>query len=651
MLERLMVAGGGVMGSGIAQVAAEAGIKNIVVADSAFDASPGFLKYVQDKVKTGIFTSRDEHGKFIRRTREEVDEVYKRIEWCDTRSKQFKAYLLQTMMVIEAIEENIDKKQELYRTIEHYLPMPGPIFTNTSVISIKKLSECLIHPERFMGIHFFNPVPLMKPVEFITHPGTSVATFKMAEELVVRLGKIHKRAPDIPGFIANRLFVKEVEAFLGAVDNGADFKQIDKAFSNGAWFSDPVARKIVDCFLNAARDLISKDKGHELLGESEEKFKKNVDELMRLGGALKMGPYELISYVDRGEDPKMQFKMGPAKFTDHVGIDVAQNCCEMLQTQEPERWKSSPLLQKMLAEGKKGVKSGEGFYEYADKVTFAIAPDKSYARIGWTGKVLSLKLVGDLRIAFGHAKGLGAESVILDINRGRGADINEFLLALLDEEAAESAINTWQPAILKVIDYPGPVFAAIKGSAFGGAYEFALACDYIIAEKKAKIGLIELQRGILPGGGGTQTLTRRVGESKARQMILRGTTIDELGEEVGPPWVDEAVDKITEERLMGLVWKRKKIVKRDRSPLKNSIISDFIESRKEKREIKKIRESWGAFEPESFELARDAIWYGNRKSLHLGIRQDEFEAITKAFKSKSALDKIIEFFEPKEKAE
>ena len=649
MFERLIIVGGGVMGSGIAQVAAEAGIKNVVVADKALGASPGFLKYVQDKVKIGIFTSRDEHGKFIRRTREEVDEVYKRIEWCDTGSKQFKAFLLQTTMVVEAIEENMDIKQELYKTIEHYLPMPAPIFTNTSVISIKKLSECLIHPERFMGVHFFNPVPLMKPVEFITHPGTSVGTFKAAEELVVKLGKNHKRAPDIPGFIANRLFVKEIEAFLDALGEGADFKQIDKAFTTGTWFSDPVARKIVDRFLGAARDLIAKDRAHELLGENEEEFKKNVDELMRLGGALKMGPYELISYVDRGEDPKMQFRMGPARFTDHVGIDVAQNCCEMLLAQEPERWKTSPLLQKMLSEGKKGVKSGAGFYEYADKVTFVIAHDKSYARIGWTGKVLSLKLIRELGEAFDKAKDLGAESVILDINRGRGADINEFLLTLLDEEAAIQAINTWQTTILKIINYPRPVFAAIKGSAFGGAYECALACDYIIAEKKAKIGLVELKLGILPGGGGTQTLTRRVGESKARQMILRGATIEELGEDVGPPWVDLAVDKITEEQLMELVVNNKSIKKRDRGPLKDSLISNFVESRKETKEIRKIRESWGPLEPESFELARNAIWYGNRKPIIEGIREYEFEAIVAAFKTGTALKKIIEFFEPKEK--
>src|SRR3989344_5713108 len=203
MFERLIIVGGGVMGSGIAQVAAEAGVKNVVVADKAFGASPGFLKYVQDKIKHGIFVTKDSQGKFIHRTREEVDEVYKRIE--------------------------------------HYLPMPAPIFTNTSVISIKKLSECLIHPERFMGVHFFNPVPLMKPVEFITHPETSVGTFKAAKELIMRLGKIHKRAPDIPGFIANRLFVKEIEAFLDALEEGADFRQIDKAFTTGTWFSDHVA--------------------------------------------------------------------------------------------------------------------------------------------------------------------------------------------------------------------------------------------------------------------------------------------------------------------------------------------------------------------------------------------------------------------------
>jgi len=83
--------------------------------------------------------------------------------------------------------------------------------------------------------------------------------------------------------------------------------------------------------------------------------------------------------------------------------------------------------------------------------------------------------------------------------------------------------------------------------------------------------------------------------------------------------------------------------------LKSSIVLDFLESGREKKEIRKIRESWGPLEPESFELARNAIWYGNRKQIAEGIREDEFEAIVAAFKTSTALKKIIEFFEPKEK--
>ena len=404
----------------------------------------------------------------------------------------------------------------------------------------------------------------------------------------------------------------------------------------------PVARLIVDEFLAAARDLIVKDKGHELLGMSEEKFKENVDALMKLGTAMPKGPYEMIELVDSGKDPEVRFEMGPYKLIDHVGVDVAADCCRMLKRQESDRWEVPEILEKMTTEGKLGKKSPlGGFYQDRKSVKFEFAPDKSCARIGWSGKTLPLHLVKELKEKFCLAKQVGAMCVILEINRARGADIDEFLAAMLSEEAARYAIKTWHSAIHEAMDYPGTVIAAIKGSAFGGAYEWALACDYIIAEKSAKIGLVELKRGIKPGGGGTQTLPRRAGLQKALRMILRGATLYELGEEVGMPWVDEAVDKITEERLMELVANADKIGKKKREPIHYTLwdwISEFTES-------------WGAWKfwkgkpPESFRLARQAIWKGNENSILLGIGNYEFNAVVAAFQTDDALRMIIEFLE------
>ena len=640
--------GAGTMGRGIAQELAEVGFK-VVVADDAFRTSPAFLQFAKDQIMLGIFLRKNAEGKFVYRTRGAVWEIFNRIEFCATASDEFKAQLMNCDAVIEAIDENIDKKAALYSEVEKYLDPDAPIFTNTSTID-GRLAKLLKNPERFAWLHFFNPVPLMKPVEYVSYEATFGKVDAFAKALADKMGKRLLRAPNLPGAIVNRILMRLVMAFGKEIAAGEDFKKIDKAFTaifnpdnpTSHWTAYAPARRVVEAELEAACDLVLKDKAHKMLGMAEKEFEAHVDELMRLGTNAPYGPFEIMELAKKGEAEKVKFPMGPARLLDHVGLDIGLDCCKMLKLQEPDRWEIPEVLEKMVAQGKKGKKSGEGFYDnYKKKVTFAIAPDKSYARIGWTGKTLPLELIKKLKENFELAKELGAECVILDIKNARGADINEFLLALLSEEAAKYAINTWHPAIKTAMDFPEPVIVSIKGSAYGGAYEWALTGDHIIAEKTAKIGLVELKRGILPGGGGTQNLTRLVGRRKATEMILRGATIDELGEEVGPPWVDEAVEKITEERLMELVANRKNIKKRNRDPLKFSLWDKI----QELRGVKKLRKYWGGLEPESFELARNAIWYGNQKPVSCGMAGNEFDAIVAAFETNGAWDKIMEFFE------
>jgi enoyl-CoA hydratase/carnithine racemase len=152
----------------------------------------------------------------------------------------------------------------------------------------------------------------------------------------------------------------------------------------------------------------------------------------------------------------------------------------------------------MLAWDKKGVKNGSGFYEYGAKINFCLAPNKSCARISWDGNLLTIDILKKLKEAFSRAVLLGAESVILEINSKYGADIKEFLPALFDKRKAKYLANAWHLLVSEIMRFPGPVISVIRKSAIGGAYELALASDYIIAEYDAKIGLPEMKLGLLP---------------------------------------------------------------------------------------------------------------------------------------------------------
>ncbi len=600
-MKDVAVIGCGVMGCGIAQVLAQSEVQKVKVFDYFQDY--GHMESAKERVLLGLAQARNSEKKFIYRSRAAVKKIFEKIEWRDLADVQDTQSLKTCEAAIEAMKESLDEKRAIYKLLETYLPKDAFIFSNSSTLRIGAQAEWMENPKRLIGLHFFNPVPAMPPVEIILQKESMFDHDLNAEKAALKiahvLGKKPFWAPDLPGFIANRLFVKEVEAALEEQAKGADFKKIDKAFTTGAWFNDPVARKIVDKFLNAARDLMAKDMAHKALRMSDTPFMAHVDELMKLGGAMPKGPYELIDFVDRNEDPKMQFRMGPFAFIDHVGLDVALGCCKMLKLQEPGRWEIPEILESMVKKGKLGKKSGEGFYKDSKEVKMEIAPDKSYARVGWTGKTLPLYIIKKLREAFAFLEGFGIKKVFLEINRCRGADIGEFLGALADDEDIKRKINEWHLLVSGIINYPGAVVALVSGSAIGGGYELALACDYIVA---VEIGA-DVEKKILELT--SKNIPKR--ERKPIDLSLH------LKERLKHWQIDELFNCISYRRTI-------------------------------KNEIQKAREYWKDNPPASFDLAAEAILDGNQKSLMLGLIE-EFRNITKAFGTNDAQERVRRFLE------
>jgi 3-hydroxyacyl-CoA dehydrogenase/enoyl-CoA hydratase/3-hydroxybutyryl-CoA epimerase/enoyl-CoA isomerase len=144
-----------------------------------------------------------------------------------------------TTIVIEAIVENKTMKSEVLTEIEKQLPTNAILSSNTSTISIDFLASNLIHPDRFCGIHFFNPVHVMPLVEIVRGKRTSNETIELAVAHAIKLGKKPIVVNDCPGFLVNRILFPAIFAFDMMIVDGADFQQIDSAIEDWGWPMGP----------------------------------------------------------------------------------------------------------------------------------------------------------------------------------------------------------------------------------------------------------------------------------------------------------------------------------------------------------------------------------------------------------------------------
>jgi 3-hydroxybutyryl-CoA dehydrogenase len=200
------VVGCGLMGSGIAQVCAEAGYK-VLVREVSDDLVQKGLGKIESFLAKGV-----EKGKV---TPQKKAEILGRLEGTTSLEK-----LAAADIVIEAVVEDLDAKREVYQVLDRVCP-PATIFaSNTSSLSITEMAAVTKRPDRFVGLHFFNPVPLMKLVEVVRSPLTSPAAFEEAVAFARSLGKTPVRATDRTGFIVNRLLVPYILDAIRALEEG-----------------------------------------------------------------------------------------------------------------------------------------------------------------------------------------------------------------------------------------------------------------------------------------------------------------------------------------------------------------------------------------------------------------------------------------------
>lgn len=281
-IKKPFIVGAGIMGSGIGQLCAQQGLEATVV-----DISDEVVNKAREKVKAGL-ARRVEKGKI---TQEDMDSVLSRINWTTDLD-----HARECDFCIEAISENLDAKKVVFESLDSICSPETILATNTTALSISEIASATSRPDKVLGMHFFNPVVIMKLVEVIRGEKTSGETIATAKEFAESLGKIPiTTAKEAPAGIVSRVLA-------GLLNEAA-----------------------VVCADGVASP-------------------EDIDEAMKLGTGLPMGPLALI---------------------DMIGLDIHLAKMETLYGNlKDERYKPPEIIRKMVAEGKLGKKSGEGFYKY-----------------------------------------------------------------------------------------------------------------------------------------------------------------------------------------------------------------------------------------------------------------------------------------------
>jgi 3-hydroxybutyryl-CoA dehydrogenase len=215
------------MGSGIAQVAATAGFGVTVLEVEQKFLDKGFAEIEKSLAK---FAERPPEKGGI--TAQQKDAIRARLK--GTTNKQD---LGDCDIVIEAIIENVDEKKKMYASFDGVVKKDAIFASNTSSISITELLTSTKRPERFIGLHFFNPVPLMKLVEVVRTIATSDEVYDTAYEFAKKLGKVPVRTSDKTGFIVNRLLVPYLLDAIRAYEEGVgSIDDIDNAMKLGCGY-------------------------------------------------------------------------------------------------------------------------------------------------------------------------------------------------------------------------------------------------------------------------------------------------------------------------------------------------------------------------------------------------------------------------------
>ncbi|MEC7178924.1 MAG: 3-hydroxybutyryl-CoA dehydrogenase [Candidatus Thermoplasmatota archaeon] len=280
-MKRIAVIGAGQMGNGITQVAASAGYEVLMV------------DIKQEFVDRGMATIQKSLSKLVAKERMsqfDADETIARITTTTNRND-----CADVDLVVEAVPEILDLKTSIFSELDEICKPECILASNTSSISISTIANATSRPDKVIGMHFMNPVPIMKLVEIINGDQTSEATNFAVVEAAEKMGKTALSCNDSPGFVSNRILCPMLNEAILTLQEGV---------------AEPAA----------------------------------IDGIMKLG---------------------MNHPIGPLALSDLIGLDTVLHIMNVLHEGfNDDKYAPADLLKSMVAEGKLGRKSGEGFYKY-----------------------------------------------------------------------------------------------------------------------------------------------------------------------------------------------------------------------------------------------------------------------------------------------
>ncbi|CAM3020160.1 3-hydroxybutyryl-CoA dehydrogenase [Paenibacillus sediminis] len=253
-IERVIVVGAGQMGSGIAQVAAGAGLHVILN-----DIKPEFVEKGFTAIKKNL--SRDvEKG---RKSKEQMDEIISRItlstDLTNARDVDF---------ALEAVIENIEMKSDVFRKLDEITPPHAILASNTSSLPITEIAAVTKRPDKVIGMHFMNPVPVMQLIEVIRGLATTAETYKAVEDLSKRMGKTPVEVNDFPGFVSNRVLMPMINEAIYCIYEGvAAPEAVDEVMKLG--MNHPMGPLTLADFIGLDTCLYIMEVLHDGLGDSK----------------------------------------------------------------------------------------------------------------------------------------------------------------------------------------------------------------------------------------------------------------------------------------------------------------------------------------------------------------------------------------------
>ncbi|CAH1154629.1 unnamed protein product [Phaedon cochleariae] len=227
VIENVTVIGGGLMGSGIAQVSAQSGHNVLLV-----DVSPEILKNSESAIAKSVArVAKKLHKDDENAANKLKEETLSRIKYVTDPLKSVES----SDLVVEAIIENLELKQKLFKSLDEAAPKKTIFASNTSSLSIAEIASTSNRKDRFGGLHFFSPVPVMRLLEVVRIPETTEETFQSMMAWGKAIGKTCIACKDTPGFVVNRLLVPYVSEAVRMLERGdASAEDIDTAMKLGA---------------------------------------------------------------------------------------------------------------------------------------------------------------------------------------------------------------------------------------------------------------------------------------------------------------------------------------------------------------------------------------------------------------------------------